>query len=313
MKIMTIRAKGFFLSKTEMDIWMCEKDGAYKYIGVYVDNLFIVSKNHKAIMDVLVNDYKFKLKGTGPVEFHLGCDFFRDEDGHLCFTPRKYIEKMLSNYKQMFGVLPRDAALPLEKGDHPELDSLDLLHLEGIKIYQSLIGTLQWVIQIGQFDVTMAVIMMSHFQAAPRKGHLEQVKWVHRYLKKYRYSIIKINTSKPDYSHIPMKEYDWSYYTCYRGAKELLPSDAPKPLGKPVVTTSYINANLYHDLISGRSVTGVLHLWNSTPIDWYSKLQGTVEMATFGSEYIATRTCTEQIINHRTTLRYLGVPVKGAP
>jgi hypothetical protein len=35
-------------------------------------------------------------------------------------------------------------------------------------------------------------------------------------------------------------------------------------------------------------------------------------MATFGFKYIATRTCTEQIINHRTLLRYLGVLVKGA-
>jgi hypothetical protein len=130
-------------------------------------------------------------------------------------------------------------------------------------------------------------------------------------LKKYKYGIIRIDTSKPNYSHIPMKEYDWSY-TCYKGAKELLPNDAPKPLGKPIVTTSYVDANLYHDLISGRSITGILHLWNSTPIDWYSKLQGTVETATFGSEYIATRTCTEQIIDHHTSLRYLGVPVKGA-
>jgi hypothetical protein len=95
-------------------------------------------------------------------------------------------------------------------------------------------------------------------------------------------------------------------------AKELLPNDAPKLLGKPVVTTSYVDANLYHDLISGRSITGILHLWNSTPIDWYSKLQGTVETATFGSKYIATRTCMEQIIDHHTLQRYLGVLVKGA-
>jgi hypothetical protein len=60
------------------------------------------------------------------------------EDDHLCCTPIKYIEKMLSNYKQMFGMLPKDAALPLEKGNHPELDSSDLLDLEGIKFYQSL-------------------------------------------------------------------------------------------------------------------------------------------------------------------------------
>ena len=51
---------------------------------------------------------------------------------------------------------------------------------------------------------------------------------------------------------------------------------------------------------------------NKTPIDWYSKLQSTVETATYGSEFIATRTCAEQIIDVRTTLRYLGVPLKGS-
>jgi hypothetical protein len=60
-----------------------------------------------------------------------------------------------------------------------------------------------------------------------------------------------------------------------------------------------------------RSVTGCLHMINKTPIDWFSKLQSTVETSTFGSEYIAARTCTEQIIDLRNTLRYLGVPVKG--
>ena len=69
--------------------------------------------------------------------------------------------------------------------------------------------------------------------------------------------------------------------------------------------------SLYHDLISGKSVTGILHFFNKTPIDWYTKLQSTVETATFGSEYIAARTCTEQIIDLRNTLRYLGVPVEG--
>ena len=85
--------------------------------------------------------------------------------------------------------------------------------------------------------------------------------------------------------------------------------DAPKPLGKRVVLTTYVDANLYHDLISGRSVTGILHMANKTPLDWYSKLQSTVETATFGSEYVAARTATEQIIDLRNTFRYLGVLV----
>ena len=41
--------------------------------------------------------HKLKLKGTGPIEYHLGCDFFRDKFGVLCMTPRTYIHKILSN------------------------------------------------------------------------------------------------------------------------------------------------------------------------------------------------------------------------
>jgi hypothetical protein len=74
--------------------------------------------------------------------------------------------------------------------------------------------------------------------------------------------------------------------------------------------THYVDANLYHDMITGRSVTGILHLANKTPIDWYSKKQATVETATYGSEFCAARTCTEQIIDLRTTLRYLGVRIR---
>ena len=58
-------------------------------------------------------------------------------------------------------------------------------------------------------------------------------------------------------------------------------------------------------------MTGVLHFLNQTPIDWYSKKQGTVETATYGSEFVAARTATDQVHDLRLTLRYLGVPIKG--
>ena len=64
-----------------------------------------------------------------------------------------------------------------------------------------------------------------------------------------------------------------------------------------------------HDMVTGRSVTGILHLLNKTPLDWYSKKQATVETATYGSEFVAARTCVEQIIDLRNTLQYLGVPI----
>jgi len=50
---------------------------------------------------------------------------------------------------------------------------------------------------------------------------------------------------------------------------------APKPLGRHVTLMHYVDANLYHNMLTRRSVTGILHLFNKTPIDWYSKKQAT--------------------------------------
>ena len=65
-----------------------------------------------------------------------------------------------------------------------------------------------------------------------------------------------------------------------------------------------MDANLNHCLATGRSVTGCLYFVNHTPIDSYSKRQATVETATYGSEFVASKTATEHIIDLRHTLRY---------
>ena len=38
------------------------------------------------------------------------------------------------------------------------------------------------------------------------------------------------------------------------------------------------------------------------PIDWYSKKQATVDTVTYGSEFVAAKTATEQIMDIRQTL-----------
>ena len=124
-----------------------------------------------------------------------------------------------------------------------------------------------------------------------------------------KHSVIRIRTEEPDYSDVPRTEYDWES-SVYSVAKEELPKNAPDPLGNPVVTTTYVDANLYHCMLTGKSVSGVLHLFNKTPVDWYAKKQSSPVTATYGSEYVVARTGTEQIIDNRLSLRYLGVPVK---
>jgi hypothetical protein len=305
-----LRDMGFEPSKSEPDIWMRKNGNVYEYIAVYVDDLAIAAKDPKGITDILMSKHKFKLKGTGPISFHLGCDFFRDEDGTMCFSPKKYVEKMISTYEQMFGCKPKaNMASPLEKGDHPEIDTSELLDEKGIQHYQSLIGALQWAVSIGRIDITTAVMTLSGFRSAPRQGHLDRVKRVYGYLSKMKHAAIRIRTEEPDYSGLAEQDFEWAY-SVYGDVREIELTDAPEALGKYVTLTHYVDANLFHDLITGRSVTGILHLINKTPIDWYSKKQATVETATYGSEFVAARTCVEQVMDLRLTLRYLGVPIR---
>ena len=89
---------GFGPSRAEKDIWMKDCGDHYEYIGLYVDDLMIASKNPQAIIDVLEKKHKLKLKGTGPTQFHLGCDYFRDKEGVMCVGPHKHIKKMCNSY-----------------------------------------------------------------------------------------------------------------------------------------------------------------------------------------------------------------------
>ena len=152
---------GFESCKAEPDIWMRKNGNLYEYIAVYVDDLAIAAKEPQSITNILSEKYNFKLKGTGHISFHLGCDFFRDENDVLCYAPRKYIERMMSTYFDLFGEKPKTSVTsPLEKGDHPELDVYTLLDDYGFQRYQSLIGALQWLISLGRIDIMTHVMTL---------------------------------------------------------------------------------------------------------------------------------------------------------
>jgi len=72
---------GFTPCKAKPDIWVRQNGNVYEYIGVYVDDVAAAAKDPKAITDLLQDKYQFKLKGTGPISFHLGCNFVCDDNG----------------------------------------------------------------------------------------------------------------------------------------------------------------------------------------------------------------------------------------
>jgi Reverse transcriptase (RNA-dependent DNA polymerase) len=187
-----LQSMGFTPSKAESDIWMRENKGVYEYIAVYVDDLLIAGRDPKSILQYFQEQHKLKLKGVGSLTYHLGCDFFNDTDGTLCYGPRKYIDKIKGQYENMFGCKSREYTSPLEKGSHPEVVCSDDLDEEGIKRYQTMIGCLQWAVSLGRFDIQTATMTMSRFHSAPRQGHLDILKRMYGYLKKFSSAAIQV-------------------------------------------------------------------------------------------------------------------------
>ena len=90
------------------------------------------------------------------------------------------VERHLKTFNQS---LPKRAHAPFRSNYRPELDiSAELPPLEA-NHFQSLLGILRWVVELGRIDIAVEVLMMSFMMAMPRRGHLEQVFHIFEYLK----------------------------------------------------------------------------------------------------------------------------------
>jgi uncharacterized protein YbbC (DUF1343 family) len=78
-------------------------------------------------------------------------------------------------------------------------------------------------------------------------------------------------------------QYNWSFVV-YGPVTEELPIDQPIPRSKIMRNITYQDAKLYHDLVTGRAMYGIIHFFNQTPISSYCKKQQTVKTSTYGSK-----------------------------
>jgi hypothetical protein len=107
------------------------------------------------------------------------------------------------------------------------------------------------------------------------------------YFAMMRFTQLRVLTGEPDYSELENNEYNWAK-SMYGDTKEQLPEGISDPLGNYTMLSHYYNANLYHNVVTGQTVTGILHCMNKIPIDCYSKKQATLQTATYGSKVIAS-------------------------
>jgi hypothetical protein len=134
--------------------------------------------------------------------------------------------------------------VPLPERIQPELDDTDELDDKGRSVYQSLIGCLQWVVTLGRFDIACAVMTMSRFRVAPRKGHLDLLGNVFGYLRKYPDGAIRFHTDTPSHEdRFTPCTVSWER-SVYGEPFEEIPDDTPVPKGKSVQQTGFLTQTL---------------------------------------------------------------------
>ena len=129
------------------DVWMHDSGSVLEYVVVYIDDLIVAIHDAQCFFDDLQGpQVGFTMKGVGQPIYHLGMDFFHDDDGTLCLGTQTYAKCLCANFESLYGEPPKTVFSALDHEDHPELDDSPLCGPNDIAKFQSLFGACQWMI-----------------------------------------------------------------------------------------------------------------------------------------------------------------------
>ena len=203
-----IRKLGFRPSKIDPDLYIREQKDHYEYLATYVDDVLVFSKNPMKIIDALKKTYV--LKGVGIPEYYLGGNVEKPIDEHwdklgitTALSAETYITNAIDRFKKLLEINQfGKETLPMAPGDHPELDDSPLCSPDQASKYRSLLGSANWIITLGRFDIAFSVQSLARFNMAPRLGHYKRMIRVFAYLNNRRTPPGRLicDNSYPDHS-----------------------------------------------------------------------------------------------------------------
>ena len=181
----------------------------YEYILLYMDDALVVSENAESILQNGLGRYfhlKEELIGLPTVYLGGRVHKVQLENGvrALSFSSSQYVQSAIKNVEEYIRrpenthlKIPSKAKTPLTTSYRPELDVSPELMPRDSTYYQSLIGILRWIVELGRIDICLEVSMMLSHLAMPRKGHLHQVLHIFAYLCKYHSTELVYDLSDP--------------------------------------------------------------------------------------------------------------------
>ena len=320
-----MRSLGYKACLADQDVWykaeLRPEDGQkyYAYVLLYVDDALSIHHDGTKVLQQI--DFYFHMKpgSIGDPDMYLGGKLrtTRLPNGVQAWgvSSSKYVQEAVRNVEKYVSEhmpgrrLPRRAATPFERDYRPELDVTPELTPERSNFYQSQIGVLRWMVELGRIDIITEVSLLASHLALPRDGHLDAVLHIFGYLKKKHNSRVVLDPTYPEIDMGMFKKCDWKDF--YGDAVEAIPPNAPEPRGKEVDLRLFVDSDHAGEKLTRRSRTGYIAFLNMAPIAWFSKKQTTIETSVFGAEFVAMKTAMDAMRGLHYKLRMMGIPLSG--
>lgn len=313
---------GFKSCRADPDVWMREAmkaDGSeyWEFVLLYCDDTLAISdRGEHVIRNEIGRYFELKEESIGPPDIYLGGKLRKVQLANgvhaWAFGSSQYVQAAVQNVETYLRdrhlQLPPKALSPLPTGYRPEIDVTLALNTKDAAHYQSLIGILRWIVELGRIDICCEVSLMSSHLALPREGHLLRVYHIFAYLKKHHNAEMVFDPTDPVIDHSLFERRDWTTSEMSQFLTEVLPKNLPRPRGMGFTMRAFVDADHATDSMTRKSRTGFIVYLNGAPIYWLSKKQSSIETSSFGSEFTAMKSCTEYIRGLRYKLRMMGIP-----
>ena len=292
----------------------------WQFVLLYTDDILAIMCDPETFLRTEIGTrFTLKESSIGPPTQYLGNKLsnvtLSNGISAWTFSSSQYTQSVVTNVKESLAKegrkLPTRVRSPWPTNYRPESDISPELSPTKASYFQSVIGILRWIVELGRADIAMETSALASMMANPRVGHLNAVYYMFAFLEKHHNGVMVFDPTEPDIDPSQFPTQDWSA-SAYGECKEDIPPNAPNSRGLGFTSRAFVDSDHAGDTVTTRrSRTGFIIFLNSAPIYWFSKKQGSgIETSSFGAEFIAMKQCCEYIRGLRYKLRMMGIPVE---
>ena len=235
----------------------------YAILVFWVDDIIVGGKTDTNINSVkTLLQEKFNMDDRGQLQWFLGIDFKRLNDGRYQINQQRYAEQILKRY----GMAEcKPASTPSGSDTHLQKatdDEHEQVHISKFP-YREIVGSLIYLMTATRPDISWSVSKLSQYLDKPGPAHVTAVKRLLRYI-------------KATLSHTLIYS----------------PSDG--------VLRGYSDSDWAGDTDDRRSTTGFVTTLGSCPISWKTRKQPSVALSSCEAEYMALSDTTREMLYLRT-------------